>query len=251
MTTTVAREQQTLVETTGVLPTDLADRARSRIGIVLAGIASAVPARLRFTRLTHSGLVRPIVAELNVELRGRLLRTQVSGATVDDAIEALAVRAGRRIAVARGRGRWPDDAGSDGRWGHRPEHLLLPPWERWLVKEKKIRPDVLPATAAAVAAEWLDVDEHLFIEATTGRAALLRRIGIAGYGCEVDAPDELMVPEPGVKVRHLVVPRLLTSEAVATLGRSGRRSLFFVDPATADGRLLYIRYDGQYSLVTG
>ena len=250
-TTTSVLEQQTLVETEGVLPTDIVDQAQARIGALVRRIAPGVPARLRLHRIAHPGFARPVVAQLRVVLHGRSFGVQVAGATVDDAIEALAIRAGRRSVVARQHAAWPDDASRESWWSNRPEHLVLPPWERWLVREKNVRLAVMPIAEAAEAAEWLDLDEHLFVEATTGRPAVIRRFGVPDHVCEIDAPDDqLIVPVRGIAISRTVVPALTTTQAAEMLGRSGRRSVFFVDPATAAGRLLYIRYDGDYSLVS-
>jgi hypothetical protein len=45
-------------------------------------------------------------------------------------------------------------------------------------------------------------------------------------------------------------PTLAEGEAISRLNLTGEPFLFYVDPDIGRGRVLYLRYDGHYGLIT-
>jgi len=100
--------------------------------------------------------------------------------------------------------------------------------------------------------EHLDYDVHLFIDDFTGQQAVIYRGGPTGY--RLSRLRQADVPEPRgdvhVAVTRHPAPRLAVRQAVQHLNLTAEPFLFFADPASGRGRLLYRRYDGNYGLVT-
>jgi len=56
--------------------------------------------------------------------------------------------------------------------------------------------------------------------------------------------------EASVEISDAAVPELNVDEAIERLDAAKEPFVFFADPATGRGNVLYRRYDGHYGLVT-
>lgn len=109
-----------------------------------------------------------------------------------------------------------------------------------------------PSRAVAVM-DAMDYNVHLFTDAETGDDAVVYRAGPSGLRLarqhRMHPPrsrDELF---PGLTVHPHPTPILTETVAAARFRSPGLPFVFFTDPATGRGRLLYARYAGGLGLV--
>ncbi|WP_286149216.1 sigma 54 modulation/S30EA ribosomal C-terminal domain-containing protein [Mycobacterium sp. IS-1496] len=239
------------------------DYARAKIGR-LGRVADGpvLAARVRLTERPAPTGKRPVIAQANLDVAGRLVRAQVEGATAREAIDRLEDRLRRRLErVARHwearRGAMP--TGQPHEWRHhseperRPAHFPRPAQDREVVRRKAFTLDACTLDEAAEEMELLDHDFHLFTEKATGYAAVLSRGGEAGYRLTLVAPrsrEHLAPFRLPVAISDQQVPCLTTAQAVERLNLSGLPFLFFVEAAEGRACVLYHRYDGHYGLIT-
>lgn len=243
----------------GVLP-NAADYARRKIG----GLAKfthqpVTQARVRLTSYANSGRPKPVVAQANLQLKGRRIRAQVEASTAYEAIDALQDRL-RRILEHTPR-HWP----SHGRFAHMVgEHHGLPAVPQWpaeseaddmhrIIRRKSFTVPVLSIDDAAEELDLLDYNFHLFTDKSTGRDSLLCRSGPTGYRLVQTAPTPLeQMPRihAPITISTTAPPELSVPNAVERLNTLDVPFLFFVDAAQGRGSVLYRRYDGHYGLVS-
>lgn len=139
-------------------------------------------ARVRLTVHADPAVVKPVIAQGNLDLNGRLVRAQAAAPTAGEAVDALHDRLRRRLTrMARNwqarRGGRP--ASEPHEWRHgsvrssRPAYFPRPPDERDVVRHKTF---VLPNYTVAEAAadmEMPDYDFYLFTEAGSGQDSVL------------------------------------------------------------------------------
>lgn len=218
-------------------------------------------ARIKLVASRDPAVARRVRAQANLNLNGRWLRAQVVAATPREAVDRLQRRLRRRLAgMARHwqarRGRWPVVAGSGWRHGrqpsHRPGYYPLPAGQRQVVRHKSLELARATVDEAALDLRLLDYDFHLFTEDSSGVDSVLYRVGRGGYRlAQVDPdPHRRRAPVTPVTVSHQPAARLSLPEAVARLNLSGQPFLFYADPDTGRGRVLYRRHDGHYGLIT-
>ncbi|WP_157187185.1 sigma 54 modulation/S30EA ribosomal C-terminal domain-containing protein [Nocardia vinacea] len=99
-----------------------------------------------------------------------------------------------------------------------------------------------PPDAAAAVLDAMDYDAHLFVDAETGADAIVYRGDPAGIGL-VRAPCDPAAADPKI-------PELSETAAVDRLCTIGLPFLFFIDPVSRRGHLLYRRYDADLGLIT-
>lgn len=211
------------VVTHGELAADVVEYAREKlIGVAWHSTEPVRHARLKVSYSGAAGSASPYYAKATLDIGGWPLRAQVAGDDVHETLDRLADRLEYRVSK-------PVDT-----WGaesaERPEYPC-PGGQREIVRQKTYRLVRESPARARYDMERLDYDAHLFLDAATGREAVVYRTGPAGYG----------VAEPAAS--------LTTRGAVDRLSRTGQRFLFYADAATGHGRLLYRRYDGYYGMV--
>ena len=244
----------------GAVTPDEAEHVRDAVGPEIAAIGHPVEqARVRLTRYAGRDLPMQVVAQVNVLVADRMVRSQLAAPTADEAIDGAAAglrwrlnRLGRRLAAEQS-----GDVGL-GHVGWRPVFLPAPAGllisrnrPRKLVRSKSCRLAVQDPDAAAFTMELRDYPFHLFADDTTGAESVLYRGGPTGYRLlrTVAGPDPAStVP---LSVRGWPAPVLPVARAVETLNSAPARSfLFFTDPATGRGRVLYRRYDGDLAMLS-
>lgn len=241
---------------------EAAEYARAKIGEL--GRYTSRPvlrARVKLSRHRDPAVPRPVVAQANLDVDGRLVRAQVQAETGGEAVDLLAARLRRRLEriaehwEAR-RGGLPSASSHEWRHDseptHRPNYFPRPADERRVIRRKSFTMAPCTLDEAAREMELFDYDFHLFTEQGTGTAAVLYRNGATGYRLALVAPalaDQLSPYELPVTISRQPVPCLTEEEASDRLGLLGWAFLFFIDAAQGRAGVLYHRYDGHYGLI--
>jgi ribosome-associated translation inhibitor RaiA len=242
---------------------EAAEYARTKIGELGRYTSRPVlQAHVKLSRHRDPAVPRPVVAQANLDVDGRLVRAQVQAETAREAVDLLAARLRRRLEriaehwEAR-RGELP--SASSHEWRHdseptpRPNYFPRPADERRVIRRKSFTMAPCTLDEAARELELLDYDFHLFTEQGTGTAAVLYRDDATGYRVALVAPalaGQLSPYELPVTISRHPVPCLTEEEAADRLSLLGLPFLFFVDAAQGRASVLYHRYDGHYGLIT-
>ncbi|MBG0565120.1 sigma 54 modulation/S30EA ribosomal C-terminal domain-containing protein [Actinoplanes aureus] len=245
----------------GAVTVDEAEHVLEVVGPEIAAIGHPVEqARVRLTRYAGRHLPMQVVAQVNVVVADRMVRSQLAAPTADEAIDGAAAglrwrlnRLGRRLAAELS-----GDVGLvPGGW--RPVYLPAPAGlliartrPRKLVRSKSCRLAVQDPDTAAFTMELRDYPFHLFADDVTGAESLLYRGGPTGYRLlrTVAGPEPVGTTVP-LSVRAWPAPVLPVARAVESLNSTPARSfVFFSDPGTGCGRVLYRRYDGDLGLLS-
>jgi ribosome-associated translation inhibitor RaiA len=245
----------------GDLPPDIIEYARSRISRLGQYVNEPVfHTRVRLTHEPNPAVGRPVRAQGNVTLKGRMVRAQVAGRNAKEAVDLLADTLKTRLESEtfqweNRRGKRPEAEPHE--WRHdsppaeRPPHYPRPVEERELLRHKSFTPRRIMPHEAAEDMEQLDYDFHLFTDAETARDAIVFRGGPTGYRmARVSEGPEPSAGDPQVRLSPQPVPRLSVDEARQHLELGGVPFVFFVDRGTGRGAVLYHRYDGHYGLIT-
>lgn len=247
-------------EKQGRVPADEVKFAVERVGSLLRVASEPVLfARVKLTRSGNPAMERPAVAQINVDLNGRLIRAHAAGATMREAIEHACDRL--RIRLERAERNWSalrggQPAPGPGEWRHQsPPAPRLPYWprpaqERTVMRRKSFALAHETPDEAVADAELLDYDFHLFTEKSTGEDAVVYRTG-RGHRLALahPRPRRLGPIDTTITISHLAAARLSVAAATERLEASGQPFLFFVNTETGRGNIIYHRYDGHYGLI--
>lgn len=250
------------VTTRGELP-GAADYARRKIGEI--GRLTHRPvlhARVKLTWHGDPAVKRPVLAQANLDVDGRLVRAQVEGMTAREAIDRLEARLRHRL--ERAAQQWearrgglpaagPHEWRHESEPTHRPGYFPRPADERRVIRRKSFAMAPCTVDEAALEMELLDYDFHLFTEKGSATAGILYRGGPTGYKLALVAPtlaDQLSPFEIPVTIDPQPVPCITVEHATERLGLLGLTFLFFIDAAQGRASVLYHRYDGHYGLIT-
>ncbi|MEY9940163.1 sigma 54 modulation/S30EA ribosomal C-terminal domain-containing protein [Streptacidiphilus sp. MAP5-3] len=221
--------------------------------------ARAADVRLSRTRQATG---RPAMAEAVLAVEGGTVRAQVAADTMAEAIAVLRDRLDiqlSRMEWARRGHAAPDSDHSgitDWRQGieplRRPTRVQLPADQRVISRHKDVALVRESIDQAAFTLETMDFDFHLFTESGSGQDSVLYRFGPGPFRLAQVAPDPEGLTPPTVQVTVLksAAPVLTVAEARASLDASDHPFLFFADPASGRGAVLYARYDGHYGLIS-
>jgi ribosome-associated translation inhibitor RaiA len=256
----------------GELPADIAEYARSQISQLGQYLDEPVfHTRVRLTHEPNPAVGRPVRAQGNVTLKGRMVRAQVAGRSATEAVDLLGDRLKRGLERhARNwqafRGTKPEPPTVDAslrtlqdehEWRHqtppadRPPYYPRPVEDRQVIRHKSFTPKRVTADEAAWEMDQLDYDFHLFTDAETARDAVIFRDGPTGYQlARVNGGPSPSKGDTAVTLSPQPVPRLSLDEARSHLELGGLPFVFFTDRGSDRGALLYHRYDGHYGLIT-
>ena len=251
---------QVQTQTRGAVPEGTVDLAVHRVNSLLRVAPEPVLfARVKLIMSADPAVQRPAIAQVNVDLNGRLIRAEAAGGTMREAVEHTCDRL--RIRLERAARNWEAVRGGrpvpgPGEWRHqslpapRLPYFPRPPGERTLVRHKSYSlPRETPDEAAADA-ELMDYDFHLFTERSTGEDSVIYRTADGYRLALAHARNGLLgTVDPSITVSKMPAPRLSVTEAAARLEAAGQSFLFFVDAGTGRGNLIYHRYDGNYGLI--
>ncbi|MFI1918540.1 hypothetical protein [Nocardia sp. NPDC020380] len=218
-----------VVVTRGPVPPAEVTRVVRGLGRVLRRHGVEGPVRVRLHWPDRQGDEdESTLVQVTIRALGKALRVQVAGPgrfAATFALERLDLRLGcPPDELSRP---WPDPA--------RPG-LALVTRPRPIVRRKDCRLQVAAPAAAARVLDAMDYDAHLFIDADTGSDAVVCWTGPLGVRT--------------LRQHRDTVPALLDDEAAARLCTGGLPYLFYTDPDTRRGRLLYRRFDSDLALVT-
>ena len=254
------RTVQVQAETRGAVPEGAVGFAVHRVSSLLKMAPEPVLfARVKLTMAADPAVERPAIAQVNVDLNGRLIRAQAAGETMRAATGHACDRL--RIRIGRAARNWAAVRGGQpvagaGEWRHqsRPAPRLpyypRPPEERTIVRHKSYARAHQTPDEAVADAGLLGYDFHLFTERSTGEDSVIYRSG-DGYRLVLARPrtHRLGPVDPSITVCPAPAPRLSIAGAINRLEAAGQPFLFFVNAETSRGNLIYHRYDGHYGLI--
>jgi ribosome-associated translation inhibitor RaiA len=235
--------------------------ARRRIGALLARVAEPIlSARVKLAMAPDPALERPAIAQATIDIDGDVVRAQIRGHDMREAIDLLQARLRNRLEHRSHRrhavrhrpttvvpGQWRrGDASTD------PDYFDGSPAERMVVRHKSYVGDELTPDEAAFDMDQLDFNIYLSRDLTSGGDAVLERVSAGSYRLtRVGASATDTVPTAAdVEIAEHPAPELLLDEASEQLSAGGGRFVIFENAATGRGSVLYRRYDGNYGLIT-
>lgn len=197
-------------------------------------------------RLTAAGGPGPVLAQVCAEVEGRRVRVQQSASDVGEAVMSAGTALRQRIAEVTGPWRprpWPRAAEASP-W-------FLPVGEARIVRVKTPALVWCSPDTAARTMDAMDYDIHLFVDPATETEAAVYRGGPTGYRLArtVDGGPPSAARDVPWSVRPGSANRLTDDQALDRLDRTRRPHLFYADPETGWGRILYRRFDGHYGLI--
>jgi ribosome-associated translation inhibitor RaiA len=252
---------QVQAETQGAVPAGALSFATRQVSSLLRMAPEPVLfARVKLIMAADPAVGRPAIAQVNIDLNGRLIRAQAAGETMREAIHHACDRL--RIRIQRAARNWAAIRGGQpvpgpGEWRHqsrpapRPPYYPRPPERRTIVRHKSYASAHETPDEAVADAELLDYDFHLFTEKSTGEDSVIYRSG-DGYRLALAHPRtrRLGPADPSITISQTAAPRLSAAQAIARLDATGQPFLFFVNTETGRGNLIYHRYDGHYGLTS-
>jgi ribosome-associated translation inhibitor RaiA len=200
---------------------------------------------------------RPSSVEVDVDVNGELVRAHAAAPELNMAADLVEQRLRRRLVQLRDRmrtrKRWIGvSTEHEWRHGELPRHPLpyypRPATARQIVRRKTLAIEPVTVDEAAYDMELLDHDFYLFTDAQTGADAVIYRRPDGGYGVYGEVETPVLEASPVLK-RHGTPPTLSEREARERLDVGGERFVFYRDPVSGRGRVLYRRYDGHYGLI--
>jgi ribosomal subunit interface protein len=240
----------------GEMPLGVPEYTREKVAHVSR--LSGQPVRGIRAVVTHSADPRipaPFRAEVTLDVLGRSVRAQGDGTRPREAVDAVVDRLERQLVRVtekwQERHRWlglqePRQRRRGAATAARSAFLPRPVEERDVLRRKTFA--VVPQTVdeAAYDMEALDHDFYLFVDAATGRDVLLYHRDDGGYAVQglgpADVPEDVVV-EPGPT-------ELEERTARQRLDDGGEPFVFYTDPLTQRGHVVYRRYDGNYGVIT-
>lgn len=231
------------------------DHARAKVEQALAVAPAAVlHAHVVLERRPDPAVRRQARAEATVDVGGTTLRAHAVEPTMDEAVDELESRLRRQLVRlrerTRTRHRWTG-VPEEHEWRHGDRRREPVPYfpraegSRDVVRRKSFASEPMTVDEAAYEMDLLDHDFYLFRHAGTGEPVLVHRREAGGYGVQ-GGPDEASV---GPVTREPDPPELTNDLARARMDAGQEALLFYRDPDTGDGRVLYRRYDGHYGLI--
>ncbi|MFD8599517.1 sigma 54 modulation/S30EA ribosomal C-terminal domain-containing protein [Kitasatospora sp. NPDC059646] len=222
------------------LPGEAAALARARI----AAVAQDASALVEAVRIRLAAAPGRVLAQVNAEVDGRRIRVQLAARGVGEAADRLADGLRQRIRAVSASWRprpWPS--------GDRAVGVPATGSER-IVRVKSPSLVWCSPDAAVRTLDAMDYNAHLFTDPATETDAVVHRVGPTGYRLARTLPAAPpQRPATPLTLSPHPAPPLTDRQAAARLTAAELPYLFFTDPATRRGRLLYRRLDGDLGLV--
>jgi len=241
----------------GPVSPDAAEYARTKVDHVTAYANHPVlAARVVLTWAQDPAMDRPARAEASLDVNGTQIRAHATASDMMGAVDLLEAKLRKNLVQfqerRRTRHRWIGlSVGNEWRHGDLPaaqvDHYRRPPQEREILRRKTFALAPMTPDEAAYEMELLGHDFYLFTDSRSGKDALVYRDGTGRFAIR----GEVVVEGESAPLVHLTgsAPVLTESDAVSRLELSGEPFVFFRDPGSGRGRVLYIRYDGRLTAV--
>ena len=240
-------------------------RAKDHAREMIASLERLAPrpllhAQIKLSTDGSDGITSPAHAQATLDVNGTRVRAHVAASRHEEAIDLLADRLRtqlQRLSTRLESMRREPVTVPDGEWRHgalpasRPDFFPRPPEERELVRHKTFAPEAMQPDEAAFDLQLLDHDFYLFVDEASGRDAVIHRLADEGFGLMVDDGEAVVADDLAITLTlEPRPPRLVLDAAIERLEAGDEPFVFFVDPATDRGAVLYRRYDGHYGLIT-
>jgi ribosome-associated translation inhibitor RaiA len=246
--------EDVMVTLRGPVPEAMVDRAKEQVATATRFSDRDVQAaKVVLTERTNPAVGEPSRAEVSIDITGAQLRAEMKAPTPEQALDGAVRRLERRIAdhVNRRheRSRWLQDVPwrRGDRPAERPSHFPRPDEERDVVRRKTFAVAHSTVEEAAYDMESLDHDFHLFTDAVTGSPAVIHHrtdgtYGAAGLDADTSIPETVTLePSP---------PTIDEATARQRLDDGQEPFVFYIDASTAEGAVIYRRYDGHYGVIS-
>ena len=246
------------VQVHGPVPQEDVDYVTQKVERVMSlANQSILAARAVLTQAQDPAMARPARAEASLDVNGTQVRAQAIASDMGGAVDLLEQKLRENLVQLqdreRTRHRWIGVASEQG-WRHgtlptaREAYFPRPPEEREVLRRKTFAMAPMTPDEAAYEMGVLGHDFYLFTDRESGKEAVVYRDGNGRFAIRGEAV-------PGEASASLVevtgsAPTLSESEAITRLELSGEPFVFYLDPEDGRGRLLYMRYDGHYGLIT-
>ena len=257
------RPIDTHLSSSGIVTEAERDRAVEAISAAISDIDR--PIARCVIRLEHGAdphHVRHAVVRFSVDLDGASVHAHADAESVGQATTLAAERLHEqlrrrldRAADARRHGRSLADFEAEIAGGTAPAAVPTierDADERELVERAVFGPATSTVDEAAFDLDALGYDFHLFVETTTGVAALIRRShdGVTVQWASGPNGGALDVASDAIAFDGHPAPRLDLVDARGLLHLGHSQYVFFVDAATERATVVYRRYDGHDGVIT-
>ena len=192
------------------------------------------------------------IAEATLDLNGVAIRAHASADTMTEAIDKLDDRLGRRLRRHRKRlegrrhDREPEPVASH------PGFALIPPDEREVVRHKSLAMHPMTVEEAADEMDLLDHGFYLYLDTDhdIDRVVFHNGDGAIHVVPAVDGEDLPGDTRPPIHAATLVLNHLPLLDAEVLLDEGDEPFVFFAEPDSGRGQVLYRRFDGHYGLIS-
>lgn len=258
--TVLARD--VVVSTRGAVPESAAAYAAEKVArVVHLAPAPVLRARIELHEHPNPSVERRSLAEAALDVSGHAVRAQAVAETIEEAIDLVEERLRRRLEVMSSRlgerqRRTAVAAPGEWRHGDRPTDRGIayprPVEEREVVRRETYDSDALAVEEAVYELHLLDYDFLLFVDSDTREDSLLYAPVDGGYLRLARAAQ----PTPGTAsdeppiVDSNPAPGMTPDQARERLDAGGEPFVFFREPASGRGCVMYQRFDGHYGLIT-
>ncbi|OKJ14042.1 hypothetical protein AMK19_09740 [Kitasatospora sp. CB01950] len=211
----------------------------------MATVAQDGSALVEAVRIRLAGAPGRVLAQVNAEVDGRRVRVQLAARGIGEAADRLADELRQRIRAVSASWRprpWPSATA-------RAVDLPATGSER-IVRVKSPSLVWCSPDAAVRTLDAMDYDVHLFTDPATETDAVVHRVGPTGYRLARTRPAAPpQRPATPLTLSPHPAPPLTEQQAATRLTAAELPYLFFTDPTTRRGRLLYRRLDGDLALL--
>jgi ribosomal subunit interface protein len=246
------------VTSRGEVPESTVGYARTKVEhVVRFAHEPVLNAHVVLTEAHDPAVERWARAEASLNVNGTPVRAHAIASDMLGAVDLLEGRLQTSLVQHadrnRTRHRWIGVA-AEHEWRHgdlpsrREPHFPRPPEQREVIRRKTFALEPMTPDEAAFDMDMLGHDFYLFTDLRSGKDAMVYRAGEGRFAVLGEAvPEGESAP---LVMMAGAAPTLSEDEAISRLGLTGDPYLFYLDADSHRGRVLYLRYDGHYGLIT-